>query len=72
MKTFAISDFLYINVYYMGTRILKLALSGIDSQAALMRSLRSKLGDYSDKMLTLETRNATQGWSKTMPVLFAA
>lgn len=72
MKSFAVTDCIYVTVYFLGTRVLRLSLSGIDSQATLMRSLRENLGAYGRKLLTVETRNASQGWSHTMPVLFAA
>lgn len=72
MKKFSASDSVYVTVYYMGAQVMRITLSGIDSQATLMRSLREKLGNYGSKLLTLETRNASQGWTHTMPVLFAA
>lgn len=66
------SDSIFVTVYHLGRRLLQLKLSGIKSQADLMADLREKLAQYTGKLLTLETRNASQGWSRTSPVLFAA
>lgn len=69
---FASTDSIFVTVYHLGRRLLQLRLSGINSQADLMADLRNKLREYTGKLLTLETRNATQGWSRKSPVLFAA
>ena len=69
---FTSTDSIFVTVYHLGRRLLQLRLSGINSQADLMADLRNKLREYTGKLLTLETRNATQGWSRTSPVLFAA
>ncbi len=66
------SDSIFVTVYHLGRRLLQLKLSGIKSQADLIADLREKLAGYTGKLLTLETRNATQGWSRTSPILFAA
>ena len=69
---FTSTDSIFVTVYHLGRRLLQLRLSGIKSHADLMAELREKLAQYAGKLLTLETRNATQGWSRTSPVLFAA
>lgn len=66
------TDSIFVTVYHLGRKLLHLHLSGIKSQADLLADLRTKLADYTGKLLTLETRNATQGWSRKAPVLFAA
>lgn len=66
------TDSIFVTVYHLGRKLLQLHLSGIKSQADLLADLRTKLADYTGKLLTLETRNATQGWSRKAPVLFAA
>lgn len=72
MSNFSAHDSIFVTVYYLGCRMMSVSLSGITSQAELMSGLRAKLKKFSGKLLTLETRNATQGWSHTAPVLFAA
>ncbi len=69
---FTPADNIFVTVYHFGRRLFQFQLSGISSQADLMADLRKRLKDYSGKLLTLETRNASQGWSKKSPVLFAA
>ena len=66
------SDSIFVTVYFLGRRLFQFHLSGISSQADLMADLRQRLSAYSGKVLTLETRNASQGWSRKLPVLFAA
>ncbi|MDE7111033.1 MAG: hypothetical protein K2O38_03920 [Muribaculaceae bacterium] len=66
------TDSIFVTVYHLGRRLIHLRLSGIKSQADLLTGLRDKLSAYAGKLLTLETRNATQGWSRTSPVLFTA
>lgn len=66
------TDSIFVTVYHLGRRLLQLRLSGITSQVDLMADLRNKLNAYAGKLLTLETRNATQGWTRTSPILFAA
>lgn len=66
------TDSIFVTVYHLGRRLLQIRLSGITSQVDLMTDLREKLIGYAGKLLTLETRNATQGWTRTSPVLFAA
>ena len=69
---YSTSDSIFVTVYYLGRRLLQIKLSGIKSQADLIADLRERLTGYAGKLLTLETRNASQGWSRTLPVLFAA
>lgn len=69
---YSTSDFIFVTVYHLGRRLLQIKLSGIKSQADLIADLRERLTGYAGKLLTLETRNASQGWSRTLPVLFAA
>lgn len=66
------TDSIFVTVYHMGLRLLQFRISGINSQADLMADLKNKLTGYTGKLLTIETRNATQGWSRKAPVLFAA
>lgn len=69
---YSTSDSIFVTVYHLGRRLLQIKLSGIKSQADLIADLRERLTGYAGKLLTLETRNASQGWSRTLPVLFAA
>ena len=68
---YSTSDSIFVTVYHLGRRLLQIKLSGIKSQADLIADLRERLTGYAGKLLTLETRNASQGWSRTLPVLFA-
>lgn len=72
MAKISFSDSIFVSVYHLGLHLITLSLTGIDSQAALIRSLQAKLPAMRGKLVTLETRNATKGWSHTSPVLFAA
>ncbi|MDE6228246.1 MAG: hypothetical protein K2M40_00470, partial [Muribaculaceae bacterium] len=52
--------------------LLQLSVSGITSAKELMQQLREMLHQYNGKLLTLQLRNSTRGWSRENQMLFAA
>ncbi len=66
-------DSIFVTVFHLGLRLLCVKMSGLCSMADLMQKVSNQLGaQYRGKLLTLETRNASQGWTRRTPLLFAA
>lgn len=72
MSNIKFSDKLFITVSDHGMQLLNLTLSGISSLKELMQHLGEMLHQYRGKLLTLELRNSTQGWSRENQMLLAA
>lgn len=72
MASISTIDTLLVSVFCMGRLMKRVTLHGIGSQAQLYSALRKHLGDTGGRILTIVTRNVTQGWSHTQPLLFAA
>ena len=72
MSNIKFSDKLFITVSDHGLQLLNLTLSGISSLKELMQHLGEMLHQYRGKLLTLELRNSTQGWSRENQMLLAA
>lgn len=72
MINISFSDTLFITVSDHGMRLLNLTLSGISSLKELMQHLGEMLHQYRGRLLTLELRNSTQGWSRENQMLLAA
>lgn len=72
MKKISLSDKLFVTVTDHGMRLLTLTLSGFSSLKELMQHLNKMLHQYRGKLLTLELRNSTKGWSSENTFLFAA
>lgn len=72
MATISYTDSLFVNVMTMGRTLMSLHLSGFNSVKELMLHLHELLRQYSGKLLTLQLRNSTQGWSRTSSMLFSA
>lgn len=66
------ADKLFITVSDHGMRLLNLTLSGVTSIKELMQHLSEMLHQYRGKLLTLELRNSTQGWSRENQMLLSA
>lgn len=65
------TDILYVSVSQQGRSLAQMTISGIRSVKELMQRLRQTLHQYSG-LLTIQLRNATQGWSRENQMLFAA
>lgn len=72
MAKISITDKLFVTVLDRGNRLLQLSISGITSVKELMQQLHEMLHQYDGKLLTLQLRNSTQGWSRENQMLFAA
>lgn len=72
MAKISYSDRLFISVICNGSTLLNVCLSGINSSKELMQHLHSVLHQYAGRLLTLQVRNSTQGWSRTDSMLLAA
>lgn len=72
MAKISFNDQLFINVLDRGKSLLSLTISGISSAKELMQHLHEMLHQYNGKLLTLQLRNSTQGWSSENRMLFAA
>ncbi|MDE6514042.1 MAG: hypothetical protein K2L05_07670 [Muribaculaceae bacterium] len=72
MAKISITDKLFVTVLDRGNRLLQLSVSGITSLKELMQQLHEMLHQYDGKLLTLQLRNSTQGWSRENQMLFAA
>ncbi|MDE7334686.1 MAG: hypothetical protein K2N10_00045 [Muribaculaceae bacterium] len=72
MAKISITDKLFVTVLDRGNRLLQLSVSGITSLKELMQQLYEMLHQYNGKLLTLQLRNSTQGWSRENQMLFAA
>ncbi len=65
-------DLLYVTVLDRGNRLLALSASGFHSAKELMQHLAEMLHQYRGRLLTLQLRNSSQGWSRESQMLFAA
>lgn len=72
MNKINISDKIFITVSDHGMRLVSLTLCGVASLKEVMQRLREMLHQYRGKLLTLELRNSTQGWSRENQLLLAA
>lgn len=72
MAKISCTDILFITVIDQGNSLLNLTLSGIGSTKELMQHLYKMLHRYQGRLLTLQLRNSTQGWSRENQMLFAA
>lgn len=72
MAKISITDKLFVTVLDRGNRLLQLSVSGVTSLKELMQQLHELLHQYDGKLLTLQLRNSTQGWSRENQMLFAA
>ena len=72
MAKISVTDILFVNVLDPGRSLLQLSVSGITSAKELMQQLREMLHQYNGKLLTLQLRNSTRGWSRENQMLFAA
>ncbi|MBD5178806.1 MAG: hypothetical protein HDR46_06830 [Bacteroides sp.] len=72
MAKISVTDILFVNVLDHGRSLLQLSVSGITSAKELMQQLREMLHQYNGKLLTLQLRNSTRGWSRENQMLFAA
>ncbi len=72
MAKISITDKLFVTVLDRGNRLLQLSISGVTSLKELMQHLHEMLHQYDGKLLTLQLRNSTQGWSRENQMLFAA
>lgn len=72
MAKISFSDILFVTILDHGHSLLHLSISGITSAKELMQHLRGMLHQYNGRLLTLQLRNSTQGWSQENQMLFAA
>lgn len=70
MVSFSSSDTIFASAYQRGREIFNTCGSGFNSMADIVSRLRS--GGVAPGMVTLTVRNASQGWSHTGALYFAA
>lgn len=69
MKTFNLSDTLFVTVMQRGATLLSTRLSGIASPADLTRCLASQL-EGTAGMVNVSLRNSSQGWRHSYNLSF--
>ncbi|MDE6366555.1 MAG: hypothetical protein K2L33_03120 [Muribaculaceae bacterium] len=72
MANISYRDVIFVTVLDRGTSLLNLSVSGFNSAKELMQHLHGMLHQYAGRLLTLQLRNSTQGWSRENQMLFAA
>lgn len=72
MAKISYTDQLFVTVLDNGKRLLNISITGFNSAKELMQHLHEMLHLYTGRLLTLQLRNSTQGWSRENQMLFSA
>lgn len=70
MDTISINDIIYATATVNGSTTANLRLSGLSSASDVVRAIRREIGSFTG-MITITTRNMTQGWSRRKSLYLA-